>query len=128
MDKNTVLITIICALISGLIATSISIYYQNKQQNKNIKIDLLRNIIGFSYEMTEDYKSEKYDIIKYLNAVYIIFNNSKPVIDALENYKKQSSNDNFITLIKKMCDDVGIKYKGINDSFIERPFIMRNKK
>ena len=124
MTYSEIIIAFITALISGLVATVVSNIYYSKKQNMQLKIELIKNILGYAYEMTEKYKADEYHIIKYLNQIYIIFNDSEEVMEAATRYKESSTNENFITMIKRMCDDTEIKYSKINDSFIDKPFTM----
>lgn len=105
-----------------MIGVLISIYFNKKQLNKQNKVNLIKNVIGYSYQLTLNYEGSKDEIIKYLNQIFIVFNNSKQVIMYLKNYKKSFALDDFINLLKSMCDVAGIYYNEINDSFLENPF------
>ena len=118
-------ITIFSSIISGLLGVIISNCYYFKQQEKELKISLIKDIAGYGFQLTENYRGSQKEIVKALNQIYIIFNSSKEVIDAVETYKKTKSTNDYITLVKRMYDDVGLKYKKINDGFIESPFCGR---
>ncbi|MBS5937125.1 DUF6680 family protein [Clostridium sp.] len=124
MTNSEITIAVITALISGLVATVINNIYYSREQKRQLKRELIKNILGYAYEMTGKYESNEYNIIKYLNQIYIIFNDSEEVMEAATIYKSYPTNENFITMIKRMCDDAKIKYNKINDSFIDSPFMM----
>ena len=78
--------------------------------------------------------ANRYDIrgeefTRALNEVFIIFHDSKPVIDALAEFHnvittKQTSlsNDKLVKLFKEICKNVNINYTAFNDSFFLQPF------
>ncbi|MDZ4992627.1 hypothetical protein GNF80_06510 [Clostridium perfringens] len=122
MESNQNLIWMLFSVLcSGLIGVIISNYFNKKQQEKNLKLDLIKNILGYSHQLTREAKNDD-EILIYLNQVYVIFNLSNDVIDALLEFKEEKSAKNLVSLIKRMCDDVEIDYDYIGDDFFESPF------
>lgn len=120
---------IICAILSGILATFITIFYTRRLELRKEKIELIKNIVGRLSQLTEEYHGEV-DLPMYLNQVYIIFNTSKETIkqlDLIKNNTGMDKNNICVNLIKSMCKDVNLKLENINDSFITSPFMVRNK-
>ena len=112
-------------LVSGILGALITAYYQNKFHLKQTKIDLITSILGFRHQLTENYNGSQDEIVSALNQVLVVFHKSKNVINALEKYKSDTKPDSFISLIKRMFDDVNIDHE-YNDSLIDRPFASKN--
>lgn len=114
------------ALFSGIVATSITLCFYYKQEKKRRKLDLLENImrtLNGIKEGNED--STRHDeLCGYLNSIYIAFGDNQKVLDNLTECKKKKKleNDDLVTLIKSMCDDLKIKRNKLNDSFITKIF------
>lgn len=124
MNAESILVAIVAALLSGLLGVIISNWYYRKQQAKNMKIDLLKKVMGFTFQLTPIYNGDTNEIISSLNQIAIIFNDSKQVMDFLKQYKNSKSVDDLSLLIKGMCSDLKIKYieYGFNDGFFHSPF------
>ncbi|EGT0689874.1 hypothetical protein QTI69_05805 [Clostridium perfringens] len=122
MESNQNLIWMLFSVLcSGLLGVVISNHLNKKQQEKSLKLDLIKNILGYSHQLTRDTKQDD-EILIYLNQIYIIFNCSNDVVDALLEYKKEKSAKKLVALIKSMCDDVEIDYDYIGDDFFDSPF------
>lgn len=122
MESNQNLIWMLFSVLcSGLLGVVISNHLNKKQQEKSLKLDLIKNILGYSHQLTRDTKQDD-EILIYLNQIYIIFNYSNDVVDALLEYKKEKSAKKLVALIKSMCDDVEIDYDYIGDDFFDSPF------
>ena len=126
MVWKAITLTLISSILSGVLGIFISNWYSKKRQKKQLKLDLLKNILGYSYQLTGNVGFPPREIVVYLNQIYVLFNSSNEVIDALLKYKNDTRADSLISLIKKMCDDVKVSYNHINDSFIEAPFTPNN--
>lgn len=126
MDVGSIVLALLSGLISGIIVSYITNKLNNNNRKKNQKIELIKNIIGYSYEIIPDYQANEYHLNKHLNQIYITFNDSELVLKAAVDCKEKITTDKFVTLVKAMWDDVNIKYDKINDSFITKPFIIRD--
>ena len=79
MDENqnlSIVISVCSILFSGLLGVFISNWFNKRQQQKNLKLDLVKNILGYSYQLVEEVE-RKEEFILYLNQIYVIFNSSK---------------------------------------------------
>jgi hypothetical protein len=76
-----------------------------------------------------DLKGDEFS--RALNEIYVVFNDSKTVKEALSAYHAavtnpgQSSEDELVNLFKVMCGTLGISHAEFNDSFFLRPFNTR---
>lgn len=124
MNIEAIIVTTIAAILSGLLGVIISNSYYHKQQKRNLKIYLLKNVLGFRFQLTPSYKGDTNEIISFLNQIVVIFNDSKQVMDLLEQYNDTYSLDDFVLLVKGMCNDMEIKYSeyGFNKEFFLHPF------
>lgn len=117
--------TIITVLVSSLMATIVTLIVNGRREKHKIKVELLTKIIGKMNQLTPRYTGEK-NIPEYLNQVYIVYNDCDEVLRAIDALKNNINNGHmdeyFIKLIKAMCDDTHMEYKGLNDSFISTPF------
>lgn len=119
---------IIASMFSGILGVLISTFYYRRYEKRKTKLEILRRIIAYRYVLTGGYKSEhSKEFFSALNEIYIIFNDSKKVINTIKKMHDDLGDvskmtDNLISLIKVMCDELDIDYSLVNDSFFERPF------
>lgn len=117
---------ILTILLSSTTASLLTLFVTKRREARNIKVDLLRNIVGKMNQYTDGYTGQR-DLPVYLNQVYIVFNDSAEVKKAAEELKdnlgKNNSMDYLVRLVRAMCDDTHMKYDDLTDSFICRPFV-----
>jgi hypothetical protein len=121
MTVSNILILILTTVFSGLLGVIISNVYHKKQQIRTIKIELVKNVLGYRYQLTENYEDSQKEILFALNQILVIFNDSDIVINALIKYHETKSINDLVSLIKSMCDDAKIEYK-YNDILFTTPF------
>jgi hypothetical protein len=133
MSSNEMIITIVAALLSGVVATIVSNIYYTNQRMKQKRIDLLDDIFGYRYQMTDSYSGAANDIIRAINRIPIVYAKSKDVMSAFNEYNQSvisgtQVDDKLITLYKKMCFDAKIDSNGWNDSYIKSVILSKNLK
>lgn len=134
MEKWQITITIISALISGVLATIYSNWYYKKQNLLKIKRELLNDIFGYRYQLSASYNGDKSKINNALNRISIVYANNKKItklnqelyqlILANANNKAQLVEDKLVSLIKALCDDAGIKTTNWNDSYVKNIYLI----
>lgn len=112
----------IAALVSGLLATSVTLYFQHRRALKERKIDCLRRVVGYrSMPPVPAWTSA-------MNEICVTFNNSTPVMTALALFERGirttggHANELLLDLIKAMMKDTGMSRTQIDDEFLLRPF------
>lgn len=135
MSKEQIVITLVGAIISGVLATIITLVINAKAEKKRRKQQLVDDIFGFKYQMTGGI-SNSVDInckglTRALNRVTIVFHDDSNVLKALDdlwiavNDKNTSvAEELLITLLKEMCKSTGIKCNNWNDSRFKRIFTL----
>ena len=119
-----VLTIIISALISGLLGVAVSIYYYQKNDRHQAKLNTLRDFVAHRYDMGGP------GFFEAVNEVFVIYNDSTEVMEAVQKFHEQCvsaahvelKNKYLIELFKAMCDDVKIDYSKSTDSFFLTPF------
>ncbi len=104
-----VLITIISSLISGIVGVIISIIYHRRAEKRKIKINTLKQFVGYRYDL----KGEHFT--KALNEIFIVFQDSESVLSKLNEFhevivssQRELADDKLIILFKEMCKDLSI--------------------
>lgn len=119
-------ITIIASLLSGLVGSTITMAVNNHQEREREKIAYKRHIfqslIAFRGDVTDNYPSTG-NFVVFLNQVFVAFNDCEKVISAFEQYRKDMSPSNLITLLKEMANDLGVHYQFANDDLFMNPLI-----
>jgi hypothetical protein len=133
VNIGQITVTIIAALLSGIIATICSNIYYTNQKKLQKKIDLLDDIFGYRYQMSSGYSGATNDIIRAINRIPIVYAKSKEAINAYNEYNQSvidgtSTDDKLITLLKKLCSDAKINSDGWNDSYIKNVILSKNLK
>lgn len=112
-------ITIIASLLSGIIATIITIIVNHRWERQRIKNNIAIELFGYRYQLLKDNdKTEELNII--LNKIPIIFANNEKILAAYEKILSETGDrdDVLVTLIKEICLDAGINCANWNDSRI----------
>ena len=139
--EQQVVVTLIAAIISGILATIITIGINTYQQYIRRKQDLVDDIFGFKYQLTNgnvingDIYSKGFS--RAMNRVQIVFCKDKKVLDKLDFFyntllisdkeeRKIKSDEALINLIKELCKAAHIKYDNWNDSVFKRSFDIGN--
>ncbi len=127
----TIVITLVSAIISGILATIITLCVNHHMETKRIKRELLYDVFGYRYLLTDNSKTDGQDtslLNRALNRIPIIFNKNQKVMTAYDKFVLANDtvdkNDIFITLCKEMCIDVGINVDNWNDSKITKTIIV----
>ena len=119
---------IIASLLSGLISVIVSIIYYRKHERYHMKLKTLLDFAKYRYDVMGP------DFTKALNEIFVTFNNSKKVIEALEKFHENSmkgyrdnnlSNKLLVNLFKEMCDELNIDSKKLGDLFFLNPFNLK---
>ena len=120
--------TIVAGLLSGLITFVISTYFYLRQERRKEKLALLRDVMANRHGLTSnpDPEAER-RIFQALNAAFATFHDCKPVIEAIQNFKRHPTraSDNTTQLIRSMCKDLKIDTTFLEDSFFDEPFVPR---
>ena len=128
MSGEAMVITLISAIISGILATVITLYIGYKNEQMRIKKDLVDDVFGYRYQISGNYQGDKSGINRALNRVPIVFNKHTQVLSAYDNLhnvstmvlqpaaKSEKMDDAFVTLYKEMCIAAKIEVKNWNDS------------
>ncbi|BFL07500.1 hypothetical protein LA327_02335 [Thomasclavelia ramosa] len=120
---ESIYITIISSLLSGIVATFITVIYYKRQERRQRKLDLLasimRNINAITRPIDENRKTQ---LAGFLNEAFIVFNENSEILRQLENLKENVTNEKLIKVVKLMCQDLKIDYTNLTDEFISKPF------
>ena len=124
MTNQQMIMTIIAAMISGIITSTLLLFittYQTKLQNKR---DLIDNIFSYRYQYLQcnrtDLEKGEVDFTREISRIPIVFNDDKKVLNALEHfYEKAESgirDGAFVILLKQLCISEHFNCRNWNDS------------
>lgn len=120
---ESIYITIISSLLSGIVATFITVIYYKRQERRQRKLDLLASIIRNINAITRPIdENRKTQLAGFLNEAFIVFNENSEILRQLENLKENVTNEKLIKVVKLMCQDLKIDYTNLTDEFISKPF------
>ncbi len=111
MSIEVAIITLIGAIVSGVLATAVTLYVNHKSEIMREKKCLVADIFGYRFLI---YKNNAEKFYAALNRVPIVFKNNKEVIVAYEQLHKnslitdpkersQKMNDSLVTFMKELC-------------------------
>ena len=126
-----IIITLVAAVISGILATIITLYINHKKEIERQKKELAADIFGYSFLLNKSSGTEKF--YAALNRVPIIFAGDKDVIAAYDNLWQSSKiddpkmrdikmNEELITFLKAICKSLKINCSDWNDSKVLNVF------
>lgn len=137
MSVQQAIITLIAAIISGILATIITISINTYLANIRRKQDLVDDIFGFKYQLTagnvlhQDIYSKGFS--RAMNRVPIVFYKDKNVLEKYDRFydtllisdkaeRKTKSDEALINFLKELCKAAHIKSANWNDSVFKRTF------
>lgn len=107
------IILVICtALISGLLATMITLWWQKKSEIRKEKMDIFRILMSRRYRIVSE------ESVSALNAIDIVFYKDKDVRAAYENFQNEADkkpefnpniNDKHLKLLEEMAKALNLK-------------------
>ena len=118
---------LISALVSGLLATSVSFYLNRRYSEVERKRDVLRRFVGSRYRLTGQYMGGEGEPFIALNEVFVVYAGHPQVISKLRKMHEELSipdrlPDNIVSLVKAMAEAAKVPIRELNDDFITRPF------
>lgn len=137
MNGETIVITLVSSIISGILATAITLYINYKMEQRKIKRDLVDDIFGYRYQLSVGgQNSDKSGLNRALNRIPIVFCKDEKVLSAYDKFfeicnapealvSSQEKDDVLVTLYKEICKAAKIEVKDWNDSRIKRVFTVR---
>lgn len=131
MTVQAAIITLVAAIISGVLATVVTIFVNAKREERQMKRRLVEEIFGNRYVLSEKPVSStstaKDDFSNALNKVPIVFNKDENVMKAYDEFYRivqekncngDKKNDALITFMKALCVAARIDCSNWNDSRI----------
>lgn len=114
-------------ILSPVIAVVVGEWLRKRNYNKQQRDNLVKKLIGYGYQMSPTYRSEKKEILEALNEIkywyscnYLIKELISTVMDKMES--KQDAQDIFIKLVQAVAQKEG---HPLSRSDIERVFSTR---
>ncbi|MBE5910117.1 DUF6680 family protein [Pseudobutyrivibrio sp.] len=131
MTLINAIISLIGAVISGVLATIITIFINHKNEIMREKKTVVAEIFGYRFLLNRQRDAEKF--YAALNRVPIVFHDDEEVLQAYEellanslikdwNERGKKMNDSLVTLLKALCKATGIKCNDWNDSKVLNVF------
>ncbi len=82
---TNIILVIVTALISGLLATVVTIWWQRKNAVYNSKMEIFKILMSYRYNITAE------ESVKAMNSLNVIFYKSKDVRDAYKNFLDEAN-------------------------------------
>lgn len=136
MTIQQALITLAAAVISGVLATAITIVVNAYHERIRLKQALVDDIFGYKYQLSN--QNSNIDIYsqgfsRAMNRVPIIFDKDNNVLDAYDKFydtlsiadpyeKQKKSDEALIVFLRQLCISAHIKCDNWNDSRFKRVF------
>lgn len=123
--QTPIWVTILTALLSGLLTLFISTYFYVRHEQRKEKLSVLKELMGNRHGLTPAGNAEaKARFFQTLNAAFAVFHDSKPVVEALQDFKKHKNraSDNVTQLLRCMSRDLKIDTSYLEDDFFDEPF------
>lgn len=131
MTIQEALITLVAAIISGVLATIITLMINNYKEELKIKRNLADDIFGYRYQLTNGDNGKEF--CKALNRVPIVFSNSENVLEAYDKFydslnisnpieRETKSNEAMVSFFKEICKAAKVECSNWNDSKFMKVF------
>jgi len=119
---------LIAALVSGLLSMVISVRYQQRNEIRRAKLQVLQQLLG----NRNDIKGQPFT--EAINQIIVVFHDSRDVLVALKAFfevivsdqKNETLTDKrLLDLFKAICKNLGISIEPLNDDFFLHAFNIR---
>lgn len=131
--------SILIALLSGLIGSLITTFYQSYLYNLRTKREVVNDLFAYKYQIMEDgthtqdsfFTMNSHEFIEALNRVPIVFNKDNDVLKKYDdfwycissnNIDSTRKNADLLNLFKALCRASKLKYENWNDDMFTRVF------
>ena len=125
MDSTSPIWLLVASLLSGLVAVLVTLFVRARQDQREIKRDVLRRLAGTRYLLTRRGQVlPSGEPFVALNEVFVVFADEPDVLNALERLRKdggESNAENIVALIKRMAAAAEVPVN-LDDAFIRNPF------
>ena len=132
-------ITILGWLISGLLATVVTLIVtdiqKKRHEKRNYQLQLFKDLIAYRGDIAGGLPTGNFQ--KAINQIFIAYNKCPEVIKAFEAVRKstlyRSNNpakdndkiiDNLVLLLKAMATEIGVDYSFSNDDLFTKPVLI----
>jgi hypothetical protein len=117
-------VAIASSVISGIVGVVVTLVYSHLYEKRRMKLDVLKRFAAYRYD------TGGVEFVKAMNEIFIVFQDSRKVMQALADFHRFASpddwRDSLIRLFKAMCGDAGVRVD-FNDSFFLKPYIPKPK-
>lgn len=137
MTIQQAIITLIAAIISGVLATGITLYVNRRTEEIKLKQQVVSDIFGYKYQLSNE--GTKYldinakGLVQAINRIPITFHDEKSVLEAYDKFydtatisnrdeRSRKMDEALIDLLKALCHSSHIKCDNWNDSRFKRIF------
>lgn len=137
MTIQQAIITLIAAIISGVLATGITLYVNRRTEEIKLKQQVVSDIFGYKYQLSNE--GTKYldinakGLVQAINRIPIAFHDEKSVLEAYDKFydtatignrdeRSRKMDEALIDLLKALCRSSHIKCDNWNDSRFKRIF------
>ncbi len=117
MTAETIVITVLASLLSGLIGSAATIFFMGRLETRKLKIDTLRRLLGNRDELTGA------AFCSAANEVLVVFRDSPRVLSALRDlhrvaatHGKPNIEDALVVLLKEAAAACGLSPNEVPDT------------
>ena len=114
---------IFASLISGLLGAIASAFLFLRYEKKKFRLETAKKLFGNRFDLNGD------EFSRAMNEVYFVFHKNPKVLKSVEELFKALDvpgkphvDDSIVTMLKAICDDVGVNYKTLNESYMLKVF------
>lgn len=127
MSNEAIIVTILSALISGLLGVAVSTWYFYKLERHKLKLDLARRLLGNRYSISGDaFSCAMNEVIAVFADSELVLQRMERLYEAIQIPGKPNINAALIDFLKAVCIDSGLTQATLNDGYLLKTFNARN--
>ncbi|MDF3847548.1 hypothetical protein [Achromobacter denitrificans] len=127
MSIESVIITLVASLLSGIFGVGISFWFFFKLERHKLKLDLARRLLGHRFSISGD------NFSCAMNEVIAVFSDSPDVLrkmellfQALQTPGTPNADGALVDFLKSVCKSSGLTQAALNDGYLLKTFNARN--
>ena len=127
MSAESILVTIIASLISGLVGVGVSFWLFYKLERHKLKLDLARRLLGHRFSITGDnFSCAMNEVIAVFADAPEVLQKMERLYEALQSPGKANAEVALINFLKSVCKSSGLSQATLNDAYLIKTFNARN--
>ena len=127
MSNETILITVVASLLSGLVGVGVSGWFFYKLERHKLKLDLPRRLLGYRFSISgDDFSCAMNEVIGVFADCPEVLQKMGSLYETIQTPGKPNVDGALIDFLKAICKSSQLTQATLNDGYLLKTFNARN--